>query len=141
MIRSKSSLNEIFVQRGGSANVNKQSCVDVSVGFRSLVSLLFLFSHSFTQSNFFLEILGGHMSFYEATDTPISFYFWCRLLWVSKPVWAALLALGRGVCDLCSLRITSGVTPADFLAARMVAGCSSLHCTVRMTDWNGRPPV
>ena len=30
--------------------------------------------------------------------------FWWRLLWVSKPGWAALFALGRGVCDICPPR-------------------------------------
>ena len=45
--------------------------------------------------------------------------FWGCLLWVSKPEWAALFALGEGVCVTCSLRFTSTVTPADLLAASM----------------------
>ena len=35
------------------------------------------------------------MSILEATDTPVS-DFWWRLLWVLKPEWAALFALGEG---------------------------------------------
>ena len=38
------------------------------------------------------------MFFYEATDTPV-LNFWWRLLWVSKPEWAALFALGEAVRD------------------------------------------
>ena len=42
--------------------------------------------------------LGGHMSFHGATDTLV-LDFWRRLLWVSKPEWAALFTLGRVACD------------------------------------------
>ena len=37
------------------------------------------------------------MSFSEAINTPVLDFWWC-LLWVSKPEWAALFALGGGVC-------------------------------------------
>ena len=58
--------------------------------------------------------------FCGATDTPVLDFWWC-LLWVSKPEWAALFTLERGICVTCSLRFTCGVTPANLLAASMVA--------------------
>ena len=51
---------------------------------------------------------------------PVLDFWWC-LLSVSKPEWVALFALGGGVHDVCSLRFTSGVTPADLLVASMAA--------------------
>ena len=60
------------------------------------------------------------MSFCGTTDTLV-LDFWWHLLWVSKPEWAALFALGRGVHDVSSLRFISGVTPADLLTAGMAA--------------------
>ena len=47
--------------------------------------------------------------------------FWWCLFCVSKPEWAALLALGSGICVTHSLRFTSSVTPADLWAASMAA--------------------
>ena len=52
---------------------------------------------------------------------PLFLDFWWCLLWVSKPKWAALSALGGGIHFTHSLRFTSGVTPADLLAASMTA--------------------
>ena len=73
-------------------------------------------------------IFWGHKSFfYGATDTPV-LDFWWRLLWVSKPKWAALFVLGRGVYVTYSLRLTSGATPADLLLASMVAKSFSSMC-------------
>ena len=66
------------------------------------------------------------MSFCRATDIPI-LDFWWHLLCVSKPEWAALFTLGRGLCDVHSLRLTSGVTPVDLLMASMVGGCYFPH--------------
>ena len=60
--------------------------------------------------NFFL-IFEGHKSFCGATDIP---------LLVSKSQWAALFAVGRGICFTCSLRFT-GVRLADLLVASMAA--------------------
>ena len=65
--------------------------------------------------------------FCGATDTPV-LDFWLRLLWVSKPEWAALFILGGGIHVTHSLRFTSGATPADLLVASMVAE-PSLPCT------------
>ena len=91
---------------------------------------------------FFLKKkFGRHMSFYGVTDTPDLDFWWC-LLWVSKPDWAALFTLGRGIHDACSLRFISGVIPADLLMASMVASrCSSHVCFSRgrMADLNRRP--
>ena len=59
----------------------------------------------------FLKV-GGHIPFYGATDTPV-LDFWWHFLWVSKPEWASLFALGGGIhtwhtfpeihlwCDTC----------------------------------------
>ena len=58
--------------------------------------------------------------FRGATDTPV-LDFWRCLLWVSKPEWAALFALGGGIGDVHSLKFTSGVTPPNLLAANMAA--------------------
>ena len=51
-------------------------------------------------------------AFCGATDKPVLDFQW-RLLWVSKPQWAALFTLGRGIPVTFSLRFTSGATPAD----------------------------
>ena len=45
---------------------------------------------------FFQKSLEDMSPFCGATDTPV-LDFWWRLLWVSKPEWAALSALGGGV--------------------------------------------
>ena len=56
-----------------------------------------------------------------------AYWYPCFGLLVMSPlgfkarVGSALLALGRGVCVTCSLRFTSGATPADLLAASMAA--------------------
>ena len=47
--------------------------------------------------------------FCEVTDTPV-LDLWCCLLWGSKPEWAALFMLDRGICVVCSLTFTSGAT-------------------------------
>ena len=62
---------------------------------------------------FFKKICG-------ATDTHVLDFWWC-LLWVSKPECSALITLGSSVCVMHSLRFTSGVTPANLLAASMAA--------------------
>ena len=82
-------------------------------------------SHSIVQlatSNtlFFLKIFVGLMSIFWATDTPV-LDFWGCLLWVSKPEWAALFKLCRGVCDICSLRFTSGMTPLPVYMSSIAA--------------------
>ena len=54
-----------------------------------------------------------------ATDAPVSDFWWC-LLWASKPEWTTLFTLGRGIGDVCSLRFTSGATPAELLVAELL---------------------
>ena len=57
------------------------------------------------------------------------------------PEWAALFTLGGGVCDVHSLRIISGVTPAELLMASMAdCHCSPPACFSRgrILDSNGR---
>ena len=63
-------------------------------------------------------ILNNH--FWDTTDTTVLDFWWC-ILSVSKPKSAALFALGRGICVTHSLRFTSGVAPADLLAASMAS--------------------
>ena len=46
------------------------------------------------------------MSFYGANNTPVLDFWWC-LLWVSKPEWATLFTIGRGIRDVSSLIFTS----------------------------------
>ena len=66
--------------------------------------------------------------FCGATDTPILNFWWC-LLWVSKPEWVLpYLSLAEAyVLCYMFLRFTSGATPADLLAASMVAELSLPH--------------
>ena len=72
----------------------------------------------------FFKFLEDISPFCGANDIPV---LEC-LIWVSKPEWAALLALGGIVHVTCSLRFTSGVTPADLLVASMaVEGLSSMY--------------
>ena len=68
----------------------------------------------------FLNFLEDISPVCGATDTPI-LDFWCCILFLSKLEQAALFTLGRAICDVCSLRFTSGVPPADLLAASMAA--------------------
>ena len=51
-------------------------------------------------TNIFLYIFVGHMSIFVATHTSVLNFWWH--LWVSKPEWAALFTLGRGICDINS---------------------------------------
>ena len=55
---------------------------------------------------FFLKKIVGHMSIFGATGTSASDFWWC-LLWVSKPEWAALFVLDRGVHEIHLLFISS----------------------------------
>ena len=77
------------------------------------------YSYQMREWKLFLKLfLEDITSFYAATDTPV-LDFWWHLLQVSKPVWAALFMLGRGICVTCSPRFISGVTPTDLLAASL----------------------
>ena len=68
--------------------------------------------------NHFLKRILEHISFFcGATDTPVV-DFWLHLQ-VSKPQWAALFALGGGVCVTCSLRFISGAIPFNLLEVSM----------------------
>ena len=72
--------------------------------------------------------------------------FWCPLMRSTDIHYFGLLAmsplglfaLGRGTCDACSLRFTSGATPVNLL---MVSHCSPYVCFSRgrMPDSKGRP--
>ena len=57
---------------------------------------------------------------------PLITFFWISGD-VSKPEWAGLFTLGRGVYDVCSLRFASGVTPVQLLMDNMVASHCSPH--------------
>ena len=79
------------------------------------------------------------MSFYGVTDTPVLDFWWC-LLWVSKPECAALFALGGGVCDVHSLKFTSGATLASLLMVSMVASHCSSHASFSKRGMPGDLP-
>ena len=80
---------------------------------------------------FLIKNLEGISPFCGATDTPV-LDFWWHVLWVWKPEWAALPTLGRGICVACSLRFTSGATPAEILGASMAAELiSSMYHTCK----------
>ena len=68
--------------------------------------------------------------------------FWWHLLRVSKPEWAVIFMLGRGIHVTCSLRFTSGVTPANLLVACMAVELISstyLWPGIGGGGLNGRP--
>ena len=70
----------------------------------------------------FFKVLEDISPFCGAIDTPV-WDLWWQFLWISKPEWAALFALGGGI-DLHFthfLRFTSGMTLADRLKASMAA--------------------
>ena len=68
----------------------------------------------------FSTFFGGHGWFLWSHWYPFLDFRW-RLLWFWKPEWTALFLLGRGIPVTCSLIFTSGATPANLLAANMVA--------------------
>ena len=97
------------------------------------------FTVTVTCNNLFL-IYGGHESFLWDHWYP------CFRLLVMSPlgfkarVGSALFALGTGVHGTYSLRFLSGATPADLLAASMVAKpISSTYLRRHWWDLNGRP--
>ena len=49
--------------------------------------------------------------FCGANDSHVLDFWWC-FLWVSKPEWAILFTLGRGICGTHYLSFTFGATPA-----------------------------
>ena len=75
------------------------------------------------------------MSVFVATDTPAS-DFWCSGDVSSGFQRAILLALGGGVCYICSIRFTSDVTP---LLVYMSQFCLCWRCTRAGTS--GDPDV
>ena len=79
--------------------------------------------------------------FCGATDTPV-LDFWWYLPWVSKPGWIPRLPALSPACNEF-LRFTSGVTPADLLAASMAAShIAYMHvAVVGCQDLNRRPPI
>ena len=74
----------------------------------------------FTLLLFKKKIFEDISPFCGVTDT-IVLNFWWHLLCVSKPEWAALFAFGWGIHVTWSLRFTSGLTPAEILAASLAA--------------------
>ena len=63
-----------------------------SVDSSSLTKVFLIWSFFFHLISFLEDI----SPFCRATDAPV-LDFWWRLLWVSKPEWAALFVLGRGI--------------------------------------------
>ena len=62
-----------------------------------------------------IEITLCICSLSDETDTPVLYF------WVSKPECAAIFVLGGGVRVTCSLKFTSGATPANLLVASMAS--------------------
>ena len=92
-------------------------------------------SLSFFWFSFFI-IIGGHVSFYGATDTPVLDFWWWLL-------WAALFAIGGDVHDVHSLGFTSCVTPTNLPMTIMAVSNSCPHVCFsrgRMPDSNGDLP-
>ena len=74
----------------------------------------------------FLKVLGGHMSFFGATGTPVLDF------WVSKPEKVLRYSLFcGGECNVHSPRTISGPTHADFLAAGIAAGHFPTYINIR----------
>ena len=69
---------------------------------------------------FFKKKIGGHTFFLCRHSHPCFGLQW-HILWVSKPEWATLVILGRGIRVTHSLRFTSGATPANLLVASIAA--------------------
>ena len=74
-----------------------------------------------------LEIFGGHMSLYGATDTPVLDFWWC-IIWASKPEWAALFLAMLAVRRLAvvasegNLRARTSRTPPAS-ASKAISSC------------------
>ena len=79
-------------------------------------NFMLTFSTSKLDERCFFSNFGGHKSFCEAPHTPV-FDFWWYLLWVSKPEWTALFALGRGVHVTHSLNMIAKAFSSTFLQA------------------------
>ena len=90
---------------------------------------------------FFKKVLEDMSPFCEATDTPV-LDFWWHLPWVPNPGWIPHLHASSPVHNRC-LRFTSGVTPADLLAACMAANhVPYMHVAeVGCQDTIRRPPA
>ena len=73
--------------------------------------------------------------FWRATDAPV-LDFWGRLLWVSKPEWAALFFLGGGVHVTHSLILDCGVTslPCTYEQALVGLKTGTYWVTFRVLD-------
>ena len=68
---------------------------------------------------FFKQFLEDISPSCGTTDTPV---------WISGDIsWAALFALGRDACVICSLRFTSGAIPVHLLVANMALNQSLPH--------------
>ena len=59
--------------------------------------------------------------------------------WVSKPEWAALFVLGRGICVTHLLRFTSGATPADLLGRQHGSQADLFYISVSRDWWGSKP--
>ena len=75
------------------------------------------------------------LTFCGATDIPV-LDFWWHLLWVSKPEWAAIYMLGRGIHFTCSLRFNDSCQP---LGCQYGSWTDLLHIPVtrHWGDWMG----
>ena len=82
-------------------------------------------SHSKSNLHLYLFLIflnfGGHEYFMWGQWYPCFWLLVTSPLGFKARVDSALFALGRDICVTCSLRFTSGATPADLLVASMAA--------------------
>ena len=108
--------------------------VTSSLGFRARVGNLI----RTRQRSMCYKILGGHMPFCGATDSPV-LDFLGRLLLVSKPEWAVLFSLGRGIRDIRSQRFTSSSTPVDLFGGQHDSWTVLFHVLAIRHWWGSEP--
>ena len=83
------------------------------------------------------------MSICGATDTPVLDFWWCFLGFKAR-VGSALFTLGGGVCNIRSLRFTSGATPLPVYNASIAASClphMRVSAEVECRNLNRWPPA
>ena len=77
---------------------------------------------------FFKKFFVGHMSICGATDTPVLDLLVMSPLGFKARVGSALFELCGGICDIRSLRFTSGATPLPVYNASIAASCLPHMC-------------
>ena len=118
-------LGAVFWNYSGFLRYAKQSHSEKNTYFIKQICL---------SGNLLFKVFVLHISIFGATDRPV-LDFWWHLLWVSKSEWAVLFALGRGVCDVHSLRFTHGVTLLPVYMASIMASHFPHMCVSAEVGW------